>query len=220
MWILRVLRDFLAWVGLIAVIAVGLAFWVGPTWCVDEGCSIQGWFSALSGWAAAVAAAATITILYKQARSGDDALNHARETAERQLRAYVSINRMELEMPGATGVLRFKNSGQTPAYKVRMGFQRIAAPPAQIVFTESPELRTGFDLGPGETQTVRVGFEGVTPLLPALQTGQHVAFINGIVIYDDVFGNEHKTHLRLNAPQAVWATGGTLEAAHDGNWSD
>lgn len=216
----RIVANVLAWLGLLAVFAVGLALIIGPTWCSGDTCTVQGWFAALSGWAAAVAATATIGILYRQARAGDDALEHARETAKRQLRAYVFINQMELKSPDLQVFLRFKNTGQTPAYKVRIAVQQIAAPPEQIVFADPIESRAAFDLGPADTQTTIVGFGTFAAHVPALHSGTSVAFINGLVLYEDAFGIERTTHFRLKVPRTVWLTGGTLDAALDGNWSN
>ncbi|ESW92946.1 hypothetical protein NKL07_21970 [Mesorhizobium sp. C280B] len=225
-WGFRILVNALAWIGLLAVIAVALAFAIGPDWCEGSGCTVQGWFSALSGWAAAIAAGATIGILYKQARGGDHALAvaqetlaHARENSERQLRAYLFVVSAKVETndrPQVPVQIAVRNTGQTPAYDVQFGCQRVAGRQEQILFSD-PETKRTVDLGPGEGQVMTVQFDGafLQQHRDEFFSEQFKAFTN--IKYRDAFGFERETRFRLQIHPSIIPTGGDLDVCAEGN---
>ena len=120
------------------------------------------------------------------------------QTAERQLRAYVSIVSAHVKVVAADnnrfsikGNLQFKNSGQTPAYKF--------APWAMIaVFDEGVEptekVAAGQDaiMGPGVTNQMDiVGAPLAEATIEAIRKGTKTVWIWGEVSYADAFGNEY-----------------------------
>jgi hypothetical protein len=78
-----------------------------------------------------------------------DLVKGAEQTAERQLRAYVFVDVAEIRNFGTSepmqGVVKIKNSEQTPAYKLS-GWTRIASDVSDV---SKPEKSSKIDLGPG-----------------------------------------------------------------------
>jgi hypothetical protein len=159
------------------------------------------------------------------AGAAEDSVKLAKGTAERQLRAYVLIERVEFSFPpdqpnGPWAVhVILKNFGQTPAYFVDAKTERRIS--QTIPETESLSLSTeaqtvaGTIIAPGHLHTI--------PLSNFLISGQgeakycnvngHVAYVWGRVDYVDAFGQRHFTKFQMvhhtsDAPQfAVCAVG-------------
>jgi len=137
----------------------------------------------------------------------------AKDTAERQLRAYISVGvEKQPDLNGSgppNAVILFKNTGQTPAYSVRVhsvfsvlnggtlsdaqvkdireymatlkGYESAMFPGQE--FHQSPEPAKGIPLT--ENQKIKIGMGAMT------------LWVNGEVVYEDAFGHPHFTHFRL-----------------------
>jgi hypothetical protein len=127
----------------------------------------------------------------------------AEDTARRQLRAYVFV----VDVAPGSGVqpplavsyrLTLKNSGQTPAYDVRIRGRLALVPPGQAppVPTEPLERTSRVVIAPGavvyhDTRTPTTGSEEWA----VLQAQTHDVYLSGVIWYRDAFGTERHTNL-------------------------
>ena len=136
----------------------------------------------------------------------------AKDTAQRQLRAYVSViveKQPDLDGPGTPEVVfLFKNTGQTPAYHVD---SRVSIFTGSDSLTEEDIKRTNaFLRGMPESESVLFpGQEFRTSSVPgtglplsaqqkiAISMGAQVLWAMGAVTYTDAFGYRRLTNFRL-----------------------
>lgn len=154
-----------------------------------------------SGWFMAVATVALAAFTWLLWRSTAALVKGADETAKRELRAYVFVNDARIEgvaagdSPVATVLL--KNSGQTPAYKVRVSIRM----ELRAAFADVPALEEAAALGhlaPGANLTTKapsVGSLAVTEHA-RLDSGHVTLFVYGVVHYIDSFKKPHWTRFR------------------------
>jgi hypothetical protein len=147
-----------------------------------------------------------------------------KETAERQLRAYISVETQQLRdkegksIPGRAGFM-IKNRGLTPAHKVRHWARTLVREyPLNGPLTEK-EGKSGSMtvLAPGEEQVITLPFPPVTEQ----QTGDAIEwkiamYFYGEVIYEDAFGVERHTRFKLFQSGEGIAIQ-RLASYHDGN---
>jgi hypothetical protein len=118
----------------------------------------------------------------------------AEETAERQLRAYVFVENVEMITEGriVRAVLSIKNFGRTPAYDLVIyvgmssrGFGDVFVPP------EPDEIKLDkLSIGPAMSISASNQFEvpaGNNDLLPGLDRGEAVVYVYGRIDYIDAF---------------------------------
>jgi hypothetical protein len=157
-----------------------------------------------------------------------------RDTARRQLRAYVFVSRANISNategngPVQSRVV-IKNFGQTPAYKVvninGFAFDQYPPPPTLNLTIADHEFgtagRSRSDLGPTQS-------EGMTETLrrPPLNAAERAALMNGGLVmyvygeirYLDAFGRKQRTRYRFMMGGPVGTQpGGALVACEDGN---
>ncbi|TIM24732.1 MAG: hypothetical protein E5Y74_00615 [Mesorhizobium sp.] len=230
MWIIRIARDALAWIGLVAIAGVGLAFLVGPTWCLGENCSVQGWLSALSGWAGSIAAASTIGLLWSQsrdsARSAEIAqrsFEHTQETTRTQLRAYVFLEESNFIEADGKIIIQFKNMGSSPAravkYTVKITFRNDQKNTDNVVLDVS---RDAPPIGQGDIfrYTVSAGRGYNQALISAMQGNFARFIIEGELNYHDVFGEKHFTKYRCFTVEDGGKIIKAMNSADQGNFAD
>jgi hypothetical protein len=131
-------------------------------------------------------------------RSTDRLVKGAENTAERQLRAYVSIVGAHVKVVAADnnrssikGNLQFKNSGQTPAYKFAP-WAKIAVFDEGVESTEKDAAGQDAILGPGDTNQMHIlGAPVPEATIEAIRRGKKTIRIWGEVSYADAFGNEY-----------------------------
>jgi hypothetical protein len=139
----------------------------------------------------------------------------AKDTAERQLRAYVSVvveKQPDLNKPGPTDVvLLFKNTGQTPAFKVRARsiFSAVKGADLNLSDDEIGAVRDAMDTMKGYESVMFPGQEfrqSPEPETGLPLTNDHkiliimgamTLWVNGEVSYTDTFGYPHSTRFRL-----------------------
>jgi hypothetical protein len=135
-----------------------------------------------------------------------DAVRLAEKTAERQLRAYLSVVRSEVRNFGFGNKVQvhivFKNTGQTPAYEVA-SFDAISLLdfPGGI-FDIDPIIDTalpGTVIGAnGEYHITRTFDSTLTQThIDALTSGRFAIYSFGRVKYRDAFGVQRKTNFRV-----------------------
>ncbi len=137
----------------------------------------------------------------------------AKDTARRQLRAYISVavekqpNLNESGPPNAT--LLFKNTGQTPAYEVRIHSVWSVLDGDTINNDQIKQIRDymatlkGFESAMFPGQEFRQSAEP-TKGIPitdgqkiSISLGAMTLWVNGEIVYEDAFGYPHFTHFRL-----------------------
>jgi hypothetical protein len=143
----------------------------------------------------------TLFKLERQTKATEAALELSRNTAKRQLRAYLAIVSAELKFFPDGFVeahLELGNTGQTPAYKVT-GAQRgrFSQYPLKNVGTPPPETRKATTIiAPGKPQlllTLKAGLNNATNpgVLLAVQQPHFVFCANGRYEYEDIFKDQH-----------------------------
>lgn len=166
-----------------------------------------------TGWAAWSAAAA--------ARATNSQVAVARETAERQLRAYLGIKEATMSLGGASNVigvhLEFVNCGQTPAHKCQMkvgaslqdretysiDWEKVSASDKEesVVFPGiSQHIAPQVRLGRGD--------------LAEFRAGRKMVVVYALIIYRDAFDRERRYRfscMNVHAPDGVltWPVKGT-----------
>jgi hypothetical protein len=138
----------------------------------------------------------TRTVAAVQARHTQRQLKLAEDTAERQLRAYVSpIDGMVLDLdfdaplqPFSIRII-FKNSGQTPAYEVASSSSvAFAAYPLVVVLEEIGNRTATTSIGPGADYRLTVKTIAITqPVWDALLAETAAFYIHGSYSYKDAF---------------------------------
>lgn len=128
-----------------------------------------------------------------------------RETAEKQLRAYVCVDSAILKFPQPDvpeAQVHFKNCGQTPAYNVRGWIHTwFAEYPLTEALPNAPnDFPKGVDVLPPARKSIFVA-PRKPPLPPhylsLLGSERFTLYIYGEVRYRDIFGKEQFTKYRL-----------------------
>jgi hypothetical protein len=153
----------------------------------------------------------------------------AKETAERQLRAYVLPQKAVAKVMklGHSPEIRveFRNSGQTPAYgltnNMQGGFQRPGDPDAVLKWGDRVSKAT---VAPN---TKLIAFGGETTMLPLTQAsfdgvkeGRFIFYVCGETRYTDAFGNNRTTRYRYMFDDRTGLREGRMMAAPYGNSAD
>jgi hypothetical protein len=165
----------------------------------------------------------------KAAKAAEDSVTLARENAQLDQRAWVSVESVRLVKPLSVGEepvvsIVVKNSGRTPA-------QRLACiSNLYIAVDRVPENETGIPAGQKSEATIgpTTTFEILTKEQPRIKSqmeideiksGRNPLFVTGIISYVDVFQKSHRTDFcwvfygasldRLNA--VSWSTGNSSD---------
>lgn len=152
-----------------------------------------------------------------------EANNIARDTMERQLRAYLNVTDISQQAPMTVGavykaIVSFHNKGQTPAsnVKVRAFISRKVLPFPADDFPEM-EIKDGESLvtvAPGEPVYSNPSFEHLVTAkeIEDFQRGRTAYYVYGNVTYLDVFANEWISSFR-----ACLEPDGRYSLCDDGN---
>ena len=169
---------------------------------------------------AAIAATDAAKASDKQARIAD-------ETAEKQLRAYITISETHIcniaEVFPPKAFFQVKNSGQTPAYNVRLFCQVMIRPfPYDGPFpVDYKQQGTSAVIGPGLSLTNNIPFPNFPmDAIPLLIEGKAILYIYGEMYYRDIFKKEHVTKFRLYHGGDRPVCEGGINAAPEGNETD
>jgi hypothetical protein len=181
---------------------------------------------AAATWALAVVTLGLAIFTYRLWLSTKALVTENTETAVRQLRAYVHVQKPTLDRV-ATGLeprasITFVNYGKTPAYKLRVFLgMRIAAEFGELPPVQPPQESYGA-LGPTADFVVEVsmGRPLTNPEATAIHSGTATLFVHGEVHYIDAFKKAHWTRFRVKAPQNAGLTGTGLISCDAGNETD
>ena len=142
------------------------------------------------------------------------------QTARRQLRAYVNVSDISVNVITHPVAVLFKNLGQTPAYKcnaqVRLwafekGTEDFTLP--QLPLESQATLGAGMELPIGATWP-QLNDVQVT----ALREGGLTVWMFGRIEYQDIYGRPHTTRFRFQyvSPDGAWKTSG-FKVCPEGN---
>ena len=159
------------------------------------------------GSAGIVLLVVTVFLTFRATHAAIEANKIARETAKRQLRAYLgvangTIRRTDLG-EGPVVILAIKNFGQTPARDVQHVMYCGSCPVGNeekfftLPFLEhTPEI----DLGAGQALFPRyfVGSLEWSMLRDKVTSKTATFYVWGEILYRDVFGDSHRTQYRLS----------------------
>jgi len=139
------------------------------------------------------------------------------DTAKRQLRAYVFVERVGLNYVNGRYLLNieWKNSGQTPAYELNAGCEFIFSVPEwrgefAVNFDRTGATKTV--LGPGAAHQI-IEFEMKPGTVHGLwATGKRTLFVFAETRYFDCFGQPRSTKNRYRAD---WREGDQIHLIHE-----
>ena len=168
------------------------------------------------------------------ATAAQETLEHAQITSKQQLRAYVGFDGAEARyLDGSRPVeimLKFKNAGQTPAYKFSTkGGCTLFPYPGPTKFKDvSDHIHAPLTVPPGGA-TIKMEYADLpSARLANLKAGKDVLYVFGTITYEDIFGQPHYVNYRwlIGGKQKISMTekdGKLVELlapAEDGNDSD
>lgn len=131
-------------------------------------------------------------------------VNHSKDSAERQLRAYVAIEQKLIDKPeigkSVWATVKFKNFGNTPAYESRafINFRISKSPPAIPDGSEFGRLDgTVESIGPGDSRRMKlnIGKLNRAAIEDVFEERKHI-YIYGMIQYKDTFGKTRYTKYR------------------------
>lgn len=161
--------------------------------------------------------------------AGERQLELATKTAERELRAYIYVEGVEITPPDLAGPtevrLTIKNNGQTPGYGVvHLGRMLVQDFPSLVPLPEveetSPLSRN--DLPPSGilTKTLKGG-RALTPDERArIGNGTLALYVYGEIRYRDAFGRNRSTKYRMIRGGNVGVRATTMTTTEEGNESN
>jgi hypothetical protein len=152
----------------------------------------------------------------------------ARDSAKRQLRAYLNPTTIGLKADPSDSRLRatvqYENSGEIPAQKVSNvasihvfeGDARFAALPG---LTEKEPMWYAL-LGKGEKRVLVQGSQELPAKASEILEGNYTVFVDGCLTYVDIFGETHRTHYRYFRSPGSMKVGIPMSVAREGNSLD
>jgi len=155
----------------------------------------------------------------------------AKDQEQRQLRAYLTVDAVGItrfnNSDPIEGGIQFKNTGQTPAYKIRsIASIDMSDYPRTINYMSGNQIaeRLSAIVGSGGLSIANLKIaRKLTPMeYEAVMHGTGAIYIFGRVLYDDAFGKLRCTYFRFfytGGPSGVRVDGG-MAPAEDGNEAD
>lgn len=120
----------------------------------------------------------------------------ADKTARLHLRAYVTVDRVDLRDEGGFvwAIVTAKNTGQTPARELRHRVDLVDIEPMEDAVLDAAEVFAMRDIGSGGTQEMSVLATVMGPRLhDQILNGRSRIWLQGVIRYQDIFGVEHFT---------------------------
>jgi hypothetical protein len=155
--------------------------------------------------------------------AGEKQRIHMEETAQTQLRAYVTAKscRVRNLATEPEALIELENGGQTPAFGLTFFGTFLSDPDKQL---KPPRLMSSGTVGAGRKINLSVWalFPVPTEDVEAISAGRLMFFVRGRAKYKDVFGVEHTTNIKFARGELYGAlpAAGTLAMCEDGNESD
>lgn len=153
----------------------------------------------------------------------------ARDTAKRQLRAYLEVDECQLGLYPDDGEIilqiSLKNCGQTPAYKLRVMAESFAAPyplEEEREFLPIDHSDWSVSVGPGMTigSAKRIFTNDVELAVQEAKARRTAFYIQGVCEYTDAFSAARQTHFRYAFAGIVTDKGLVMQPAPTGNYSN
>lgn len=150
----------------------------------------------------------------------------ARDTAKRQLRAYVNVSTATIERRDGGNefvvTAHFINAGQTPAHAVKVVGESYADDYPEGKRTNFPEPYEGYECMIGAGDTVAASYKITASdgdmALQQIYAGQTGLYIHGIIEYSDIFNERHYTKFRyVYGGRVATSVGMVMHAAAKGN---
>ena len=170
-------------------------------WKAADAAADSAWWAAVGSFAGAISTALVIVALYFAFKSNWI----ARDTAKRQLRAYISIEPGGInEAQNGLSRVPFNiiNNGQTPAYELEHGGDFVVIEGNPMEFDPSLDGRldgqtavTDQSLGPNSNRFSYAYLEAAlcAPFLAQIDKKEAAIIHYGYVTYKDAFGERHRT---------------------------
>lgn len=165
----------------------------------------------------------------KAAYAAQEAVEVTSETAKQQLRAYLTVGACTIDfLPDDSGLMlsaHITNSGITPAFNTRIMGESFASdyPLSEPMPHPTPGTDFGAPIGAGGELICaqRLFSDDLEAAINRVKAGEIGMWIQGAVIYDDCFGDQHSLRFRYVFGGRLANTGGIiLHADKDGNYAD
>ena len=173
-------------------------------WKAADAAADSAWWAAIGGFASAISALLVLIALWLAFRSNWI----ARDTAKRQLRAYLTISHKKMTRlvagKKAEVEVAFGNSGQTPARQITVicEIKTFPKPASEDGFAlRPPRIHKGASvaiLGPGREcfSYVEAETEETAESIVLLEDGTNELYVFGRLDYEDAFGAKRTTWFR------------------------
>lgn len=191
-------------------------------WKAADAAADSAWWAWVAGWTSIIG---TVTVFIAIALTYQ-ANAIARDTARRQLRAYVGVSGCSIDMiedgSGFIMQVAIKNSGQTPAYDFGLFGEVFSEETALNGSRPIPQPMDGhrFPFNPGEITfgAYRLVTDHASELLQAVMDGEYAIYLQGGCEYRDAFGNLRTLSYKWMFGGRMAKTGGlVMHACLDGN---
>jgi hypothetical protein len=189
-------------------------------WKAADATTDSAWWTAVGTWVSGVSGLLVIAALYLAFQSN----RIARDTAKRQLRAYLHVTDCDQTDVGVgqstVANITVTNGGQTPAHDVTIEvvLGRRTLPLAANAFDlgEDEDPPSKLVIGPGKPAYSRTAMPAMTQAEhTAFQSGQSAYFTYGRIIYRDVFNERHQSLFRMKLEKT-----GEWQLCAEGNEAD
>jgi hypothetical protein len=178
--------------------------------------------SAIATAVAALAAAAAARAAVMATKEASEANSIARDTAKRQLRAFVAAERSVLEIKEnlVVATIAIVNSGQTPAYHFDhcawIGFGHIGE---TKIFEEGPHRpKSGAHIPSSGNCGAIIESDRLTESqIAKIKLGKIAVWVWGTIWYEDVFGDAQRTKFRFVYTGFATTPAGVMLADEEGN---
>ena len=193
-------------------------------WKAADAAADSAWWAAVGGFASASGTILVLIALYLAFRSNWI----ARDTAKRQLRAYVSVSDVSLAPEGPhlpynlQGSVTFINTGETPAIDleaalwvaVSAGSFLDRMPIIEHPISDSPSKTV---LGAGLPQQITHVTQITGHNAAEIMSGDFTVVVHGLIRYRDIFGQLQETRYRSFQNAKTRETGTPIASCPDGN---
>lgn len=176
-------------------------------WKAADAAADSAWWAAVGGFASAISTILVLIALYFAFRSNWI----ARDTAKRQLRAYLTVSKIRVRRIVADKQIEvdvsFKNTGQTPAKRITLfsGVKTAGTPTnEQFFFLDLIPLHDDASvviLGAGESSFADLKADPPETSIANFAEGRWNLYVFGRIDYQDTFGSSHTTWFRSRMDQ-------------------
>lgn len=193
-------------------------------WKAADAAADSAWWAAFAGWFGGLSFIGVLAAIGLAFHSNWI----ARDTARRQLRAYIEVSECTIEVFPDDGEIimqvSLQNCGQTPAQEASIMAESFVAPypldeERPLVKLKEPGWTTS--VGPGKTIgcVKRLWADNVELAVEEAKARRQAFYIQGICEYTDAFGKRRDTCFRYAFAGVVSDAGLVMQSAKTGNYS-